>query len=169
MKTVARGLIPAALLILLNACGHQLEVAPHQLPEEPIKLKDAVWQQAWVDPTVLYSDSLFTLIRADRIDSFLVPPAKLQPELPDLTSPAGQNLPDVGAVKFRVPEGGCRVSITLVGDKIVLQPVSGKTVTGGYYKLTCDLSKISPAEMPTGQYKIAIDYCGQTRSGRLQK
>lgn len=155
--------------LLLAGCAPRIEVAPHQMPEEPIKLSDGVWQQAWVDPAVVYSDSLFTLIRAARIDSFLVPPGKLQPELPDIAIPGQPRAQAAGALKFRIPAGGCQVSVTLVGDQIIVQPVQGKPLAPGYYKLTCDLSGINPAEMPQGAYRLAVDFCGQTRSGTIQK
>jgi hypothetical protein len=157
-----------AVVICGIGCGPKTVIQPHQRPEEPIKLSEGVWQLAWVDPSVVYSDSIFTLIRASRLDSFLVSPGKLTKELPYAAESASKTTGPSGVIKFEAP-GGCPVTVSMRGDLIAINPLKAVSLAPGIYKLTCDLSKTSLRQFPAGPYQVSIS-CGQVlKSGWLRK
>jgi hypothetical protein len=165
-----RIIILAGVLVALAlaACGPRVVVQPHQRAEEPIKTSDAVWQMAWVDPSVVYSDSIFTLIRASRLDSFLVAPGKQSKELPNAALSASSATAPNGVVKFEAPDG-CPLTVRLKGGSRNLLPISGRILGSGVYKLTCDLSRTSPQQFPAGTYQIDV-VCGPfPRTGWIRK
>ncbi|MFZ1682540.1 MAG: hypothetical protein WAU88_00280 [Candidatus Zixiibacteriota bacterium] len=169
MTRLKRCSLPVIVTLLaLVGCGPKTVVQPHQRPEEPIKISEGVWQLAWVDPSVVYSDSIFTLIRASRLDSFLVSPGKLTKELPYAAESATKSSGPSGVIKFEAP-GGCPVSVLMKGDLVSVHPLSAVSLAPGIYKLTCDLSKTSLRQFPAGPYQVSIS-CGQvSRSGWLRK
>ena len=162
-------LLILTLLTVLLGCGEGVHVLPHQQPEQPIATKDAIWQQAWVDPEVIYSDSLFTLIRADRIDSFLVAPGTISPEIPDISVQSPRPARGAGAIKFQIWAGSCTPTVTLTGGSIAISSDLPRNLPVGFYKLTCDLSGVSPGHFPLGSYRVKITYCGASKSGTLIK
>jgi hypothetical protein len=169
MIQVGRSLAAVLVVLVVAGCSPKVQIAPHQRPEQKIDVKEGVWQQAWVDPSVVYSDSIFTLIRANRIDSFLVAPGKLQLEIPDITVQSSRPVSGTGAIKFQIQGPSCGVSVALAGGSVDLAPIKSQNLPTGYYKLTCDLSGGSARQLPAGNYRVRVTFCGQNRGGTLLK
>lgn len=169
MNRLARTMLIVLPGLILLSCRSGVNIPPHQRPEQPLSMKDAVWQLAWVDPTVIYSDSIFTLIRAARIDSFLVAPGKLQPEIPDLTVASAQRPVGKGGIKFQIVDKACVVSAALQGGNVTISPDLPPDLTAGFYKLTCDLTGVGSRQFSPGPYRVRISFCGQNKGGTLIK
>ena len=132
------------LLIILNGCGsRQGRIA------EETQSPQVYYETAWVDPQIIISDSLFTLIRSERIDSFLVD--RPQPEAEGTTS-----------ISFDVSERACPVVINILNEKSarVFKPLLVKELPIGYYKLSLNTARVSYRTLPPGYYVIKVDNCG---------
>lgn len=108
------------------------------------------YEIAWVDPQIVVSDSLFTLIRAERIDSFYVNrPESLSATITSLT--------------FHVDEQSCLTTVNLLNAAgEVVKPLLVRNLSPGYYKLTVDSSRLSPERYPDTQFYLKADYCGSS-------
>ncbi len=109
------------------------------------------YEIAWIDPQIVISDSLFTLIKAQRIDSFFLD----QPAYP--TSAAAPSL------VFRILYDECVTSVNLInsaGD--VIRPLLVKRLGQAYYKLTIDLSHFNEATSTTLPLYLEANYCGES-------
>lgn len=105
------------------------------------------YEVAWVDPQIIVSDSLYTLIRAERIDSFVV----------DRPVRAGGP-----TVAFEVNTLGCKVAINLhESGGAFLQPILVEQLPPGFYKLTLNPTLYDSELLPGGKYSIRADVCGR--------
>lgn len=107
----------------------------------------AHYDYAWVDPQIVISDSLYTLIRADRIDSFVV------------VSPVRSGGP---TVVFEIGLQDCTVAINLhESGGAFLQPIMVENLPPGFYKLTLNPTLYDSKMLPGGKYTIRGDVCGR--------
>lgn len=140
-------LVGAAILVspVLDGCGKRQTV----VFDQPGMPQPGYYEKAWIEPKILVSDSLFTLIKAYVVDSFYVD------EAPD----PGQTL--APAVEFSVGEDGCFVTANLVGDQgNLIRPLVAKNLGLGHYKITLNLGRLDPALSSTGVFYLKTDYCG---------
>lgn len=101
------------------------------------------YEIAWVEPQVLVSDSLYTLIRAERIDSFYV------------GQPSDFSSTEAPSVMFHVTDDECFTSVNLLNSTgEVIKPLLVKNLPSGFYKLTFHLSGLSE-----GNFYLRVDYC----------
>ena len=146
-KTVVAIAVVAGLLVCLIGCGKRQTVVYDQ-PELP---RGGHWETAWVDPQLLLTDTLFTLIRTERIDSFYVDeplPLELQPT----------------AIHFQVDATECFVAVSIVDDRgSILKPLIAQTLATGYYKFTLFPHQLDPRLRAATGLFIKAFYCGDTR------
>jgi hypothetical protein len=108
-----------------------------------------LYETVWVDPQIVFSDTLLTLIRADRIDSILVTPS----ELPSRRS---------ASVEIRVVQPACNVSVSLLDLNLeVIHPLMVRNLPQGFYRLTLDFERFSSPVLWPGSYFLRADYCDQ--------
>ncbi|MCK4632042.1 MAG: hypothetical protein KAT79_02160 [candidate division Zixibacteria bacterium] len=139
-------------VVILVGCGGRQQVIYNQ-PELP---SEGYWDMVWVEPSIVLSDSLFTLIRADRLDSIYV----------KVDSDPFAALPT--SVVFGVGESVCFVAVDLVdaSGRIVL-PIVARELIAGHYKLTINRSRVSSETYPSGLYYLQARYCGKSIKSRL--
>ncbi len=136
----------------MTGCGKRQTV----VYDQPEVSTQGYYETAWVDPQILISDTLYTLIAARRIDSFYVdePLNPLEPMAP--------------AIEFHVDQAGCFTSVNLLDERsAVIRPLLARNLSYGYYKVTVNVSKISPWLSSTGTYFLKVEYCGFTVVERL--
>jgi hypothetical protein len=110
------------------------------------------YETAWVDPELIVSDSLITLIRSDRVDKAFVT---------DKEKRLGENQP---SLEFVITQEFCTVEVNMVGSKSVLvEPLFSGTLRPGNYKLTVDPSRIDP-DLKRQKLSIKADFCGRKKS-----
>ena len=121
-------------------CGHKPSVSPES--------GDGVYYEiAWVDPQVIVADSLYTLIRADRLDSFVV------------DKPVLSRGP---SIMFDVTTAGCSVAINLFeATGSFVRPLFVQELDLGTYQLTLHLGLFDYQTLPPGKYSLRADICGQ--------
>lgn len=146
-KVVVAGLVTAAILLFLFGCGKRQTVVYDQ-PELP---RGGHWETAWIDPQLILTDTLFTLIRTERIDSFYVDeplPLDLQPT----------------AIHFQVDASECFVAVSITDSHgSILQPVIAQTLAQGYYKFTLFPHQLDPRFRTAVGLSLKAFYCGRTR------
>lgn len=145
MKTIVSVSIDVTLLlILLTGCTKHQTVIYNQ-PE--IK-RDGYYEIAWIDPQIVFSDTLYTLIRSERIDSFFV---KQPEDLLDETIPS---------LRITITPESCFTSINLLNETgIIIKPLFARRLQRGYYKFTSNVERINAYISSTGIYYIKADYC----------
>ncbi len=137
--------------LVLNGCfGHKVV---YNAPEVPSL---GYYEKAWVEPRIIMSDTLFTLIQATRVDSFFV--NKPQDAYKDLGP----------AIEFTVPTEECVVSVNLLDDRSrLIAPLLVRRLPTGVYKLTCDIRQLKPAVSSTGIYYLKSVVCDRTSIQRI--
>jgi hypothetical protein len=136
-------LLTAGLLLLVIGCVK----GPPPVYDQPAMPVAGRWETAWVDPRIIVTDSLYTLISAQRVDSFYNEKA----------SPYEHNPP---SVTFEITEPACAV-IANVDDHrgTVILPILVKNLPPGFYKLTFHANLFKPnRRMPN--YFLTADVCG---------
>jgi hypothetical protein len=134
-------LLPVLIaLTILGSCARR--------PPRPVEEQKTYYETAWVDPQIVISDSLFTLIRAMRVDSFPVD----TPVVESVTIPS---------VSFEVTRGDCPVVVNILDEKSagVVWPLLVRNLEPGFYKLTLDFSRIDYRTLPPGYYVLKVVNC----------
>ena len=107
------------------------------------EIAEGIWEKAWVDPEIIMSDSLFTLIRSDRVDSFYVD---------NPLSATG-----IKSLEFTISDSVCFVYVKLENDaQGTITPLLAHKFPAGFYKLT---PTIKAGEI----LKLRADICGDKR------
>lgn len=113
------------------------------------------YETAWVDPELIVSDSLITLIRSDRVDRVFV--SEREKHL-------GESQP---TVEFVIEQDFCTVEVNLVGSGgAVVEPLFDGTLRPGNYKLTVDPTRIS-REIKRQNLQVMADFCGKKKTYEL--
>ena len=131
------------LTVIVNGCGRLGRMSDED------RTPQVYYETAWIDPQIVISDSLFTLIRSERIDSFIVD--RPSPEADGTTS-----------ISFKVPGMTCPVVINILDEKSarVFKPLLVKELPTGYYKLSLNTAQVSYRTLPPGYYVLKVDNCG---------
>jgi len=139
------------LFTLLTSCSKP----PGINPEEAMEPASGYWDVVWAEPSIVASDSMFTLIQADWIDSSWAdepPPPKKE----------GQTV-----VRFFVDDAECFVSLNVVDNAgALIRPMLAKKLRYGYYKLLIQTGP--PVFGPTVEKWVSLRYCGRHRQERLK-
>jgi len=143
------GVIMAAIIICLTGCGRKGGVGDEYRP------KPRLYNTVWVDPQIAFSDSLVTLIRADRIDSL-----KIEPGEQPLSQPASVEIP--------VLESRCNVSVGLLDENLrMVYPLMVQNLATGYYRLTFNYDRLNAPVLLPGYYFIRAEFCDSSRVTRF--
>jgi hypothetical protein len=135
--------ILALVTLALASCGRKAGPAPERRSPFPTGLYETVW----VNPQIVLSDSLITLIRAERIDSLPAQPSGLDEEKP----------PVLG---FAFTEPTCDVTVNLVDSHMQLvYPLLLQNLPAGFYKVTLNPMAIRKPSLPSGVYFLRAEYC----------
>jgi len=128
------------IVLIISFSGCIKRPAVYNQPE----IAEGIWEKAWVDPVIILSDSLFTLIRSDRIDSFYVD---------DPFSKSG-----IKSLEFKITSNACFVYVKLENDiKGTITPLLAHNLSAGYYKLT-------PTKKADEILKLRADICGEKKT-----
>lgn len=139
--------VGALMILAIAGCGKKAMVRYDQ-PELP---PDGYWETAWVDPEIILSQDWFSLIRASRVDSFLV---ERQSKLFEKVAPS---------LVFEVPSEGCFTIINLVSsNSTIIRPIVARNLYPGHYKATVDLSRLSLGRPPADGWYLKAEFCDQS-------
>jgi hypothetical protein len=141
-------LIAMVLLVVAVGCGRDtVQVMPE--PEQP----QVRYELAWVDPQIVMGDTLFTLIRAARVDSFVVTG-------PD-TAAGAESTPLV----FEVTPPGCFVAVNLVdaAGRVYL-PLLARNLGPGHYKLSLNRRRLTPPAGGASPVMMRALVCGREKT-----
>jgi hypothetical protein len=129
------------VLIVLGCFGRRSQREPERARH---------WELAWVDPQILISDSVMTVITAARIDSFVVEPTEV----------AGR---EAASIVFEVTRPDCDVVVNLYNENgRLLRPLMARYLNPGYYKLTLHAGFMDRHEYPAAAYVLRADCCGES-------
>lgn len=135
----------AALLLSVAGCVRK----PAIVYDQPEVAPSGYYEKAWIDPKIIFSDSLYTLIRADRVDSFYV------------NEPPNPNEEVASAITFQVRQDNCFTTVNLMDNQSrILSPLLAQNLPRGFYKVTCNVSRISSGLSSSGVYFLKAEYCG---------
>lgn len=136
-------------LILLTLIWVGCIKKPAVVYDQPEAGSAGFYEKAWIDPQIILSDSLYTLIRADRVDSFYVP------ESPDPSQEVSQS------IEFQVRQENCFTTVSLLDEHSQLvRLLVARNLNRGFYKVTCNVSRLSPELSSVGVYYLKAEYCG---------
>jgi len=142
------------LLILGEGCSRRPRVVYNQ-PEQP---KNGYYDMVWVEPQMYLADSLFTLIRADRVDSVFI--EKNQ----------DQNQAVSPSVIFKIDRTSCFTAVHLLNiDGEVNLLLLATNLPYGYYKFSLNRDTPFFEEYSEEAHLLRADYCGRSISTILQK
>lgn len=165
------GCFVLALGILIIGCGPK---AP--TPEE-VQPRPGYYEVAWVDPAIIQSDDLLTLIHSERIDSFYVESPetsqhfaptlrfRIQSGCMQLYQSGVTTLPDViGPHKWpSSQEPATNVVINIYNAYGELyRPLLVQNLPIGHYKLALNESGEFYKSLPAGSYYFKADLCGES-------
>lgn len=136
----------SAAVLLIAGCGKR----PTIIYDQPPYPEGGQYEIAWIDPKLVFSDTLFTLIRSDRIDSVYV-------EKPDTSAWL------IPSVRFDVYESECNVAVNLLDARFrVVMPLFVRRAPAGYYKLTFNRDRLSKGAEWSASYFLQVDFCGRS-------
>jgi len=109
--------------------------------------RQRAWETIWVDPQIVTSEPLYTLIYAARIDSLPL---------------VGETSRQAPGAMFDLPEEGCAVTVNLLDQRgAVVRPLIVRKLPEGHYKLTLNQLPAADADLPPGWYTASIAFCGR--------
>lgn len=142
------------LFLLGEGCSRRPQVVYNQ-PEQP---KNGYYDMVWVEPQMYLADSLFTLIRADRLDSAFI--EKNQDRYP-VVSPS---------VIFKIDRSACFTKVDLLNiDGEVVRLLLATNLPFGCYKFSLNRDTHFFEEYAEKAHLLRADYCGHSISTILQK
>lgn len=137
-------LVLLACLILGGCARRSVSIEETSLPSK------GRFETVWVNPKIVYADTLLTLISADRLDSLFVRTSERSP---------GDNMP---TVEFQVAPLSCQVVATLTDSRNrLIQNLFQRTLSKAQYKITFDpqqLQKLFPGQL--ADLRVQLSICG---------
>jgi hypothetical protein len=134
----------ALALVLIVGCGK----GPPSVYDQPGIPEVGRWETVWVDPQLVLSDTLFTLITAGRVDS-----AYNEKADPFEGGPA--------SVEFAIADVSCPVIINIEDHTgHVEHPLLVRSLPAGFYKFTFHSDSYDPLTA-SPHYFLVADICGE--------
>lgn len=116
--------------------------------DQPSLIVSDHYETVWVDPQIMFSDSLVTVIRAARLDSVRL--SSVPPE-------QGR----VARIGFQIVSDECNVVVSLADTSgRTLRPLFIQNLSPGYYQLTLNHPLSLDEIRPLRRYLLKADYCG---------
>ena len=134
------------LLLLTISCGKR-QTLIYNNPS--LQQEIGYYEKAWVDPKIRYTDSLITIIKSNRVDSFYV----------EKEAPKFKN--NITSLAFEVKKPHCFTSVLLLnnfGD--LLSVLVADELSEGHYKVSLNSTQISYMQPPAERFFLKIDFCG---------
>ena len=146
LTSIAVGLV----LISLISCGKRQTTTVFDQPENPGAVN---YEKVWVNPSIVASDTLFTLVKAERLDSILVE------NIDGTISERG----DVISFSFHIDLASCKTNIYLTDsyNQEVMRLYQADLPTG-YYRFNCDRSRINIEGLQYSDLFVKITYCARS-------
>ena len=133
------------LLSLVNSCGKKTII--YDQPE--LIAETGFYQKAWVDPQIVYSDTLITIIRANRVDSFYV------------DTPEKDFNENIVTVAFEIYTPTCFTSVLLLdASGNLISVLAADELPVGHYKVSLTKSKITYMQPGAKRFFLKTDFCG---------
>ena len=121
-----------------------------KLYDRPSPISGGYYEVAWIDPEIILTDTLYTLIRSDRIVS-------LYNDKPD---PYKSLAP---TISFRISSENCPTSINIFDSRSrLLIPLIVKNLRAGFYKMTFNADRLTDDLARSPSYLLKADFCGQS-------
>ncbi|MEE8576647.1 MAG: hypothetical protein V3T31_05275 [candidate division Zixibacteria bacterium] len=144
-----KDIFPLMLLVVAMLGGGGCGNKPAIVYDQPQLQQGGYWEKAWVDPVIIFSDSLYTLFRSDRVDSFFV-------DKP--VDPLDELAP---SVVFQIRRESCFTTANILdGQSRVIHPLLARNLGRGFYKITCNTSRLNPELSLSGIFFVRVVYCG---------
>lgn len=145
-------LIIFGLLIVIAGCGQ----APRFKYDQPEIPRQYGYEKVWVNPQIVYSDSLYSLIKAERIDSIY-------------TENSENNFTD-RSITFHIPMSSCFTKINLLNSNSeILASLFASDLNMGYYKMNYNPHILDTSYTNHNkQIFIRISYCARTVLQQLE-
>jgi hypothetical protein len=147
MKTLRIAMVVLGALAAASGCGGGKRLI---VDEKPTLVQEGIYETLWVEPQIVITDSLITLIRADRIDSALIKPSE-------------RGIERRSAVEIRIPLASCNVAVDLLDANLrIIRPLLLQDLRSGFYRLTLNADRFREPSLPPGRYFIRAEYCGRS-------
>lgn len=134
-------------LIYLTSCVKR----PSLVYDQPELMSDTTghYERAWIDPQIIYSDSIITVIRSEKIDSFYV------------KKPDNSFNEKIISLVFDIKEEDCFTSIFLLDNSgnVISVPVTDD-LSYGQYKVSINPSRINYVQSNDNRFFLKSDFCG---------
>ena len=141
-----RLLLVVVALLSLVSCGRKQNL----IFDQPSLPSGGEYQLAWVNPELIISDSLITLIRSDRIDSVFVPRLEASARV-------------AASLAFQIVEPSCIASVELLDEhRNLVCPLLVRNLRAGHYKLTFQTDRFTGAGHRSATYFLRAKACGAT-------
>lgn len=133
------------LAVVVTGCGGP----PKPVYDQPTVVSEGYYETAWIEPQIIYSDSLLTLIQAKQVDSFYVEQKKAEEESP------------VTSLSFRVYYQPCFTIIRVIdANSNELLRLFEQPLSIGHYKINCNRFKINQSFPGMRNLFLKADICG---------
>jgi len=140
------------LCLMIIGCAKRQTVA-FDLPSVPT---DGYYEVAWVEPEIIVSDSLFTLIRAEKIDSIFI----------EGTPPNNESTDK--SISFKINRQFCKLQFRLINSTgQILKELWYRDLTFGYYKVNITPSRINRELFNNDDLLFQVDFCQSQLNQRL--
>lgn len=140
------------LLLLFLGCAKRQNV----VFDLPIVPTEGYYEIGWVEPEIIVSDSLFTLIRADRIDSIFIEGSPPNIELSDKS------------ITFKIDRQFCNSQFRLINSSgQTLKQLWNRDLTFGYYKVNIKPSRLDKKLFKNVEILFQVDFCQSQLTQRL--
>lgn len=139
----SRLVIILLLLALLAGCSHRRDIGGELSGSvQPL-------ERVWVNPEIVFSDTLVTLIRAERMDSII----------PD---PGQKSAYEPPSVEVQIVRPNCELTVNLHdANGNVLYPLMFRKLNPGFYRLSFEPRRFHLTPLLPGIYFLKATSCTQ--------
>ena len=131
------------LVVTLSGCGGGKQIRFGEQTD-----RSELFDVVWVEPRIVLSDSLITLLRSERVDT-LQADSRTSSQSP------------AASIDFEVSKYACDVDIDLLDERQnILRPLLVQNLAPGFYRLTFQPERLQEPSLPLGEYFLQVRYCG---------
>lgn len=144
-------LIFITTVVIISSCSNK----PKYVYDQPEKPRTSNFETVWVNPEMIYSDSLYSLLRAERIDSIFVEKTV--------------DKDAVNSLAFHIPFASCYSNINLIDSRgDLVYPLFADNLIMGYYKLTYDFLRMDSSLAKSSGLYIKVSYCAKSITHKIE-
>lgn len=139
-------IVISLLIAVFTGCGKRQTLIYNQPELTP---EVGYYERAWVDPQLIYTDSILTIIRSDRVDSFYV------------EKPQKNFNEKIITVAFEIKDETCFTSILLLDiSGALISVLASDDLSFGQYKVSFNPSRINYVQPGANRFYLKTDFCG---------